>query len=400
MTEISPAAVKDAQETLSELITQDDTLRCIRCGLCSFNCPTYRAELCESAAPRGRIALLRAVAEDKLDPSELFAHKFFDCVLCAACTAACPGGMEVDKLLLEARRGLHDAGLLPAPLARLSENLKTAHNISGEDNAGRLSWCENMACRPQGADKAQAEVVYFIGCVGSLFPTSYSIPQSFVQALEAGGVDYALLGGEEWCCGYPLLAAGLSADELIAHNLAGVAALGVKHLVATCPSCYKTWKTVYPPAEFDILHATQMLLALMEEGRIAPARPPAIARKPGAAGPLRVTYHDPCDLGRKAGVYDPPRQILARLPGVELVEMANNRALSTCCGGGGNLESLEPELSAAIADRRLAQAQDVGAEVIVTACQQCQRTLSMAARRNKVRLPTMDVGQILLSTLE
>jgi Fe-S oxidoreductase len=391
------AAVKDAQETLAQLISQDDTLKCIRCGLCSFTCPTYRAQLCETEAPRGRIALLRAVAEDKLDPSELFAHKFFDCVLCAACSTACPGGMEVDKLLLEARRGLHDAGLLPAPLQRLSANLQTTHNISGEDNAGRLTWCENMACRPQGAAKECAEVVYFIGCVGSLFPTSYSIPQSFVAALEAGGVDYALLGGEEWCCGYPALLAGdhALARELAQHNVEAVRRLGARRIVVTCPSCYHIFTHDYPHLvgdalkDVEIVHSSELLAELIGAGKLK-------------LGPLdmKVTYHDPCDLGRKSGLYEPPRSVMRAIPGVELTEMASHHADSLCCGGGGNVETNDPALVEQMSARRLAQAKDAGAQTIVTACQQCKRTLLGAARREKSRIRTVDLVELVSKSLE
>jgi heterodisulfide reductase subunit D len=243
-------------------------------------------------------------------------------------------------------------------------------------------------------------VAFFTGCVSSLYPMVYAIPQAFVQLLERAGVGYVTLNGEEWCCGYPLMAAGLDADALIAHNVADIAALGVTRVVATCPSCYKTFKTRYPQDQFEALHATQLLLKLLEEGRLRPAHTPRVRRDPSKTGPLRVTYHDPCDLGRKAGVYEPPRQILARIPGIELVEMETNRALASCCGGGGNLESLEPDLSAAIADRRFAQAQSVGAEVIVSACQQCQRTLGMAGRRARSRVPVMDIAQILLASLD
>jgi heterodisulfide reductase subunit D len=170
-------------------------------------------------------------------------------------------------------------------------------------------------------------------------------------------------------------------------------------LVTTCPSCFQTWSKQYGQLPFEVVHSTQLLLRLLQEGRIAPAREPAIRRAPDKAGPIRVTYHDPCDLGRKGGIYDEPRAILAKIPGIEFVEMASNRANALCCGGGGNLESLENTLSAAIADRRLAQAQAIGAEVIVSACQQCQRTLGAATRRNKVRIQVMDIAQILEATL-
>jgi heterodisulfide reductase subunit D len=218
--------------------------------------------------------------------------------------------------------------------------------------------------------------------------------------LQRAGVTFTTLGGEEWCCGYPLISAGRDVEPLIEHNIRAVEALGARWLITSCPSCYHTWKLKYPPASFQVVHATELLAALIDEGRIVPAHPPALRRAGDTAGPLRVTYHDPCDLGRKSGVYDAPRHVITSLPGVELVEMSTHHALATCCGGGGNLESIDPELSAQIAGRRLAQAQRVKAEVIVTACQQCQRTLGMAARRQRLRMPVMDVAELLLSTLE
>ncbi len=390
---------EDAREALKALDPYlNEMLRCTRCGFCQAACPVYEELRTESSVARGKVQLIRAVKEGTLEPTETVARYLYRCLDCRLCQQTCPGGVHTDEIFEGGKRFLTAAGLLPTALGALQRRVDECHNIVGEDNANRLMWRENLpaTCTPQGP----CEIAFFTGCVASLFPMVYAIPQAFVQTLDHAGVGYVTLAGEEWCCGYPLLAAGLSADKLIEHNLAGIEGLGVRHLVAACPSCYKTWKSVYPKASFDILHSTELLLTLLNEGRIQPAHPPTISRKAGASGPLRVTYHDPCDLGRKAGVYDPPRAVIAKLPGVELVEMSANRALANCCGGGGNLESLEAELSAAIADRRLAQAQAVGAEVIVTACQQCQRTLSMAARRNKVRLPTIDVAQLVLATLE
>ncbi len=133
----------------------------------------------------------------------------------------------------------------------------------------------------------------------------------------------------------------------------------------------------------ELWHASEFLLQILEER--APALRPF---------PKKVTYHDPCDLGRKSGIYEAPRQVLQSIPGLELVEMEANRAEAFCCGGGGNMESIDPALSATIADRRLAQAQAVGAEVIASACQQCERTLAMAARRAKARIEVMDIAQL------
>jgi len=116
--------------------------------------------------------------------------------------------------------------------------------------------------------------------------------------------------------------------------------------------------------------------------------------------PQRVTYHDPCDLGRKEGIFDAPRRVLSAIPGLELVEMRDNRANSHCCGGGGNLEPFDAALSHSVSDRRLEQAQEVEAQVIASACQQCERTLTEAARRNRVRVKVVDIAELALQALE
>jgi len=141
---------------------------------------------------------------------------------------------------------------------------------------------------------------------------------------------------------------------------------------------------------FAVQHTTEFIADLLEAGRL----------------PLRedlpeqvVTYHDPCDLGRKGGVFDAPRRILARIPGIQLVEMPENREGSYCCGGGGNLESFDPELSKAVAARRVRQAAETGAGVILSACQQCERTLASAARAGRVRVRVKDIVEIVLEAV-
>jgi len=370
--------------------SDEEFLHCIRCGLCLYTCPTYRTTLVESDSPRGRIALVRAAAEGVLNPGPNFADKFYRCLLCGSCSQVCPSGVEVSDLLLAARTDAAQRGLLPENLVLLDGNIITHYNISAEDNAQRLLWSQNLEKPPQGTDKQQAEVVYFVGCVSSFFPRSYRLPQSFTRILEAAGVDYALLGEEEWCCGYPLLINGEleKGRELIRHNVERARALGAKRVVTTCPSCYHTWKHTYPEVlghelDVEVLHATELMAELLEEGRLSLQE-----------FNETVTYHDPCDLGRKSGVYDAPRQVLRAIPGLKLVEMADNRENSHCCGGGGNLETYRPELAQAVARRRLGQALDTEARYIVSACQQCERTLTAAARREKVRIRVMDITEL------
>jgi len=297
--------------------------------------------------------------------------------------------VPTDEIFATAREVIADSEFFPATLAALGERVRTTHNISGEPGENRLLWAENLEVKPEGLiGREGAEVVLFTGCVAALYPMAYGIVQALVEILQAAEVDFTTLGPEEWCCGYPLLSAGLPVSELIEHNLDRVKAVGAKTLVTTCPSCYLMWQSHYPPCSCQILHSTEFLAELVEAGRM-PLHPLN----------MRVTYHDPCDLGRKSDIYDAPRRIIQAIPGLEFVEMDDHRENTLCCGGGGNLETLDAELSSEVAKLRLEQALAAGAEIIVSACQQCERTLTMAARREKVRIKVMDVVQLLRKAL-
>ena len=368
---------------------QEEMLRCNRCGYCQAACPIYDVLRRESATARGRIQLLRAVSEGRLPLSELASHYIYACTDCQSCLLSCPGGVPTDEIFATAREVIADSEFFPATLAALGERVRTTHNISGEPGENRLLWAENLEVKPEGLiGREGAEVVLFTGCVAALYPMAYGIVQALVEILQAAEVDFTTLGPEEWCCGYPLLSAGLPVSELIEHNLDRVKAVGAKTLVTTCPSCYLMWQSHYPPCSCQILHSTEFLAELVEAGRM-PLHPLN----------MRVTYHDPCDLGRKSDIYDAPRRIIQAIPGLEFVEMDDHRENTLCCGGGGNLETLDAELSSEVAKLRLEQALAAGAEIIVSACQQCERTLTMAARREKVRIKVMDVVQLLRKAL-
>ncbi len=374
---------------------EEEALHCIRCGECLSVCPVYRETRIETLSPRGRVALYRAAGEGDLTIGKIYADKFYTCLMCEACREVCPSGVELDVILNQSRSNLAHSGLMPASLRRLSETIVAAGNISDEDNEQRLGWTANLESRPAGLDHGgQAEVAYFVGCVSSLFPASYRIPQSLVEIFEKAGVNYALMGGDERCCGYPLLLNGEveRALEMARHNVEAVQATGATRVVMACPSCYHMWKHIYPEllddGELDgleILHETEVLAEMAREGRLR--------FKPW---PVTMTYHDSCDLGRKSGIFEAPRDVLRAIPELELVEMADHRENSLCCGGGGNLETYDRDLAQALPRRRLEQAQDAGAKYIVVSCQQCKRTLSGAARRERIRLRVMDLAEVVL----
>ncbi|MGB3903881.1 MAG: (Fe-S)-binding protein [Anaerolineae bacterium] len=368
-------------------------MTCIQCGSCSASCPA--GELMDYA-PRELWRVMRLGMRDELINS----RTFWLCTQCDACTVRCPRGIITRETMLNLRRwGIAEGLELPAALPQLRESVERTHNILGEDNDTRLIWSENLEPVPEqltDTRRGRADVLLYAGCVGAMYPMAYSIPQSFVQTLEQVGVTYASLAGEEWCCGYPLYGAGLEEEvaELAQHNIERAMELEPQYLVATCPSCYHTWKHIYPQNSpdglgFEVLHASELLAKLVEEGRIKLNELDWV-----------VTYHDPCDLGRKSGVYDVPRLIINGIPGITFKEMQNNRENALCCGGGGDVAMWEADVTEDIAERRMEQAKATGATAIISACQQCKRTLLQAARKTKTRMRVLDVTELVWQAME
>jgi heterodisulfide reductase subunit D len=283
-------------------------------------------------------------------------------------------------------------GRYPEPFDTLRQMVTTQYNISGDDNQQRLIWSENLEEVPEALrGKETAEIIYFVGCTPSFYPQTYGIPQAAVTVMDTAGLDFALLGSDEWCCGYPLIIAGMGDEvsELIRHNVEAVRARGAERLVAGCPSCYHTWIHEYPevlgqPLGFEVLHLSQLLVELIASGRLDLGEFPRV-----------VTYHDPCDLGRNSGIYEAPRQVIRSIPGITLVEMEENRRYALCCGGGGDVAMCNQELVEGVARRRLQQALDTGAQVLLSACQQCKRTLMTAARQEKARIQVLDIVELI-----
>ncbi|RLD00193.1 MAG: (Fe-S)-binding protein [Chloroflexi bacterium] len=365
---------------------------CMQCGTCTSSCPTAFAM---DYSPRELWQMLRLGMEEEIVNSQTF----WLCTVCKSCQVRCPRGISITDTMVAlkeyaTRRGVN----VPTGMQMLGETVTTKYNISGDDNGTRQIWSENLPHTPLGVKprRRRAEVVYFIGCVGSFYPRVYSIPQSMVQVLEMGDVDFTTLGEDEQCCGYPLYVAGMKdrMAELARHNVQQIRRVGAKRVIFTCPSCYYAWSHLYPEVAdvsgIQLQHSTEFLAEMIDDGKLPPL------------GPVEevVTYHDPCDLGRKSGVYDAPREVLARIPGLELREMASNRENSLCCGGGGDVEVADPTVSRGAAGRRMVQAQATGAKYVASACQQCKRTLQEGARRNKIRMRAIDVVELLLQSLQ
>jgi heterodisulfide reductase subunit D len=372
-------------------LSYDEVARCNRCGFCLPNCPIYAVEKQESASPRGRNAITRAVIEGRLTWSRDIERSIFSCLGCGACTVACFPSVETRDVVMSDRNCLAGEGLLPEAAGRLAQSIEKNHNISEEDNEERGDWREILRGIPEDAfEKDSAEVVYFVGCVASFFPMAQKIPVNMARIMETAGVDFTILAGEEWCCGYPLIGAGMpeKMEALKAHNLQKVRDVGAKTVVFTCPSCYQTWKKAYD-TEVELLSAPEFLERMIQQERL-----------PLKEVRASVTYHDPCDLGRLSGVFEPPRNVLNAIPGIELRELPNNRQLSVCCGGGGNVEMVNPDLSGRVAQMKIEEIQSTGADMVVSSCQQCLRTILTRARRQKVPLVVKDLTDLVIEALD
>ncbi len=363
---------------------------CMQCGTCSASCPT-------GFAMDYTLRQLWKLIQLGLRGEVVTSRTFWLCTTCKACTARCPRGIDLTETMLMLKRYAVEEGLqMPENMGVMRDTVTTKYNISGDDNATRLIWAENLEHMPPNIEaKKGAEILYFVGCVSAFYPQAYSIPQALVQIFEEAGVDFTTMGGQEWCCGYPLYGAGMKdlVSELASHNVERVKQLDAKKLVATCPSCYYAWTHIYPefvelPPNLEILHATEYLARLIGEGKIE-------------LGPIErtVTYHDPCDLGRKSGVYDAPRTILNSIPGLEFREMARYGEDAMCCGGGGDVEISDREVTGQVGMLRMQQAQETGAMAVISACQQCKRTLLTGARQAKIRMRALDISELVLESM-
>jgi heterodisulfide reductase subunit D len=377
---------------------------CVKCGSCVDVCPVYAQTQQLETTMGGFFSNLKSSirkayglpamffgSTNAQDVIKEYADTPYLCTLCGRCTMVCPALIDTKELRIATRGFMVEKGNCPPIMNQLAETLKRVHNILGEPNEDRPMWAQALGEVPKDMfQKEKAQVVYFVGCVASYFPMTKRIPQSLVQIFEKTGIDFTILGGEEWCCGFPLIAAGMKkdAEALIRHNLEKVKEKGAERVVFACPSCYHTWMEQCH-TDIEIFHSTQFIKKLIDEGKIS------FKEKK-----TKVTYHDPCDLGRASGVYEAPREILRAIPGVELVEMKGNREECKCCGGGGNLEMVRPDLSAALAQAKIEEIKATGAEMVVTACQQCVRTIFSNARKKKIPITVMDISEFVLKNMD
>jgi glycolate oxidase len=223
------------------------------------------------------------------------------------------------------------------------------------------------------------------------------IVPALIKVLNAAGADYTTLASNEICCGFPLYLMGTEAFIPHARKLvAGMKATGARELVTPCAGCYKTFKNLYPQIEdlgLAVYHVIQHVDRLLTQGKLAFT----------ASLAKRVTYHDPCDLGRACNIFEEPRRVLKNIPGLEYVEMTRSRLDARCCGGGGNLQAYNPDLAKEMAAKRIRDALAIGAEIVVSGCPACKDNLRKGARtiprEERGGIKIMDISEVVAGSL-
>ncbi len=250
------------------------------------------------------------------------------------------------------------------------------------------------------------DMIYYTGCMAAY--RTQDIAKTTIQLLKKAGVKFKLLGGEEWCCGSVLLRTGNIpvARKMMEHNIETFNKSGAKTIITSCAGCYRTIKSDYPKLSnenlnFEVLHTPELIKKLIDEGKLK-----FLSSNPGESGDngndskIKVTYHDPCHLGRHMNIYDTPREVLQAIPAIELVEMARNRENARCCGFGGGVASASKELAQKMSDTRLKEALDTDAQILTSACPFCTFSLREAAARNNADINVIDLTEVVAQFVE
>jgi len=365
---------------------------CIKCSTCKYSfksftdsCPSGESFLFESFWASGKIRTTRGIIFGDLEWNEELKDAIFACPTCGACMDACQAP-HADYIvdIIESLREMAVREIGPAKnQEKLVERTLNPNmwNPYGEPNSDNEQ-LKNLYNLPDKADW-----VYFIGCTSNY--RQKNLRDATLRLLNKVNINFTLI--DEHCCTSPMIRTGQidTSKDFMQYNIKKIEETGATKIITSCAGCYRTLKKDFKKFgvdyEFEVYHTVELLKHLFEEGKI----------RFNSKYNKRVTYHDPCHLGRHMGIYEIPREIYKKIPGIEFIEMERNRNHSWCCGAGGGVKIGYPEWALDISKERLREAKETKAEVISSTCPFCKTNLSDANKKYKFDFEVLDLVEIL-----
>ena len=374
---------------------------CTICGRCTSVCPAWTTgkpldpmrvvlDLREAMIAEAKGKALGAPLPEHVGYEELWA-----CTTCMACMQECPVSIRHVPFIVDLRRNfVLEMGKMPPEAQGMLQNIETNYNPWGIGWDQRARWAEGLGVRTMSEVVAAGEtvdVLYWVGCAGSFDDRNRKVSQSFARLLQKAGVRFAILGPEEKCTGDPARRMGNEylAQMMVKANVETLNRYGVTKVVTACPHCFNAIRHEYPDfgGSYEIVHHSEFLAGLLREGKLKPTKE------------MRelLTYHDACYLGRYNKVYDEPREVLLKIPGVQTVEMEKCRDKGFCCGAGGARMWMEETTGERVNHRRLSHVLETGAKTVATACPYCLIMMDDAAKTKDVdaKLRREDIAELL-----
>jgi Fe-S oxidoreductase/FAD/FMN-containing dehydrogenase len=368
---------------------------CAQCGYCVHTCEEYSGRGWMSHSPRGKYLYLRDVMEGREKFDQHMVDTFLVCTTCEVCNTRCQLQLPVEHSWMTMRKRLimDESRMTFPPFEMIRASLQSDNDIWAGKRERRADWVPEDI-RPKIKEKA--DVLYFAGCTASYVTTD--VAEATVRLLDKAGVEFTYMGTDEACCGIPMKMAGKwdEFERIYEHNVKAAREHGAKTIVTSCPACALVWKEMYPDLarqrgetyEFEVKHYSEIAAEKVASGDLVFDHP--VEKK--------LTFHDSCHAGRAQGIYEPPRDLLKAIPGVELVEMEHNRENGLCCGSVVTLIG-EPAVAPILGKQRLDEAVDVGADAVVALCPCCQVQLRDSSVKNGIDLPVDDLARILMEGL-
>jgi Fe-S oxidoreductase len=377
---------------------------CTECGRCTNACPanTVGKELSprdiildlQGLLHQSRISNLASPIINAVPATSTEA--LWQCTTCAACVEACPVFIEQMPKIVDMRRYLvMEEADFPDTMQDAVTSMETRGHPFKGTQATRVDWTDGLDIKTIN-EAREAEVILWVGCGGALIERNQKVTRSIAQLLQTANVNFAILGREEKCTGDPARRIGneFLFETLAKENTEKLNKYGVKKIITSCPHCFNTFRNEYPQygGNYEVFHHSEYLAKLVEQGKLQPSD--KLDKK--------ITFHDPCYLGRHNEVYDAPRQLVQISAKRGLTEVANSRHNSFCCGGGGGMSFVEEPKDKRVNQARAQQLLDTGAEIVAVGCPFCTTMLEdgINARKGERDVKVMDVAEILLQTVK